>query len=95
MVLTPNQALKILQTKTGYSLQKVGEISGLGGERDISQYQKFNIKLAVFEKIVNVFGYEIVIRPKGSLDADEYIVIHEDLKERKLSKVKNRKSDII
>ena len=83
MVVNPNVALKVLQAQSGYNLDKVGELSGLGNEKNITQYMSKNMKLITFQKIIGVFGYEIVIRPKGSQNPEDFITIYEEEKVKK------------
>ena len=77
MKATPQEAIRILQMKEGISLDTLAERAGLGNHSNIVRYMSGNIKIAVFQKIINNLGYEIVIRPINSVDTKDDIVIED------------------
>lgn len=77
--MTPKTAIKVLQRKTKRSQSELGILTGLGSNTSISKYISSDMRMSVFQKIISCMGYEIVIRPNGSLDLDEYIKIDSEI----------------
>ena len=76
MNMTPRVAVKYIQKATKTKQEEIGERTGLGGQANICQYlSKDTIKLSIYKRIIESMGWEMVLRKKGSLDLDEYIVI--------------------
>ena len=76
--MTPKEAMKEIQRRTGYTQQRLAEEAGFRQQHFITQFLQRNIKVAVFQKLLNCMGYEIVVRPKDSADKAEEIVIEEE-----------------
>ena len=72
--MTPKLSIKYMQKVTNTSQTEIGEKTGLKNNVSVcKQIGNENIHLNTYKKIIESMGWEIVVRPKDSLDLDKYI----------------------
>jgi hypothetical protein len=76
--MTPREAIKKIQRDEGIIQEEIAKRTGFSGQKAISKFTRHPMKVSVFSKILGCMGWEIIIRPMGSENEQEYIKIDEE-----------------
>lgn len=74
--MTPSEAIRKLLDQTGATQVQLAKQIGLKGQSSISsRLSRGQMNMSTFMLMLGAFGYEIVVRPRGSTDPSEEMII--------------------